>query len=164
MTGVFSGGLVYEYTEEGSKYGVVKIEGDEVEELDDYKALKSAFDKQENPSGDGGYQRESKSSSCPSRSANWEVEDTALPALPSNARRFFEQGAGTGPGLSGPGSQEAGEPSSGNAPPGSGAVTTTAARASPTRASAAAAVRAPAVFTAPLVGALIVLAFGISQS
>lgn len=32
MTGVYSGGLVYEYSEEGSKYGLVKINGNNVEE------------------------------------------------------------------------------------------------------------------------------------
>ncbi|KAI9884547.1 MAG: beta-glucanosyltransferase [Watsoniomyces obsoletus] len=163
MTAVFSGGLVYEYSEEGSDYGVVKINGDDVEELEDYKALKSAFDKQDNPSGDGGYKREGRSSTCPRKSANWEVDDTALPALPANARKYYEQGAGTGVGLGGPGSQEAGEPSSGNAPPGSGAVTTTAAGASPTKKSAGVTIRVPAFFTAPLVGALIMVVLGVSQ-
>ena len=55
MTGVYSGGLVYEYSEEGSKYGLVTIDGDDVTEGDDFTALKTAFAGTTNPSGDGGY-------------------------------------------------------------------------------------------------------------
>lgn len=156
MSSVFSGGLVYEYSMEANGYGVVQINGDSVEELDDFKTLKEAFAKQQDPEGDGDYKEDGEPSQCPPRADNWEVDDTSLPAMPSRARRFLEEGAGEGPGLEGPGSQQAGEPSEGQATPGSGTVTSTATGASKT--GAAAAVHAPSTSIAPIVCAFVVVA------
>ncbi|KAH0558760.1 beta-glucanosyltransferase [Trichoglossum hirsutum] len=111
MTSVFSGGLVYEYSEEGSKYGLVTLNGDSVNENDDFNALKSAFAGQSNPSGDGGYKANGSPSKCPPASADWNVTTDSLPTMPSPAQKYLKSGAGTGPGLSGPGSQSAGTPS-----------------------------------------------------
>lgn len=124
MSSVFSGGLVYEYSEEGSNYGLVKLNGNSVEELDDFKALEEAFSKQsENPSGDGGYKSSGKASDCPAQSANWEVDSSeGLPAMPEPAKKYLNKGAGKGAGLDGPGSQYAGTPSSSTATPGSSTV------------------------------------------
>ena len=158
MTGVFSGGLVYEYSDEGTKYGLVQLNGDSVSELDDYKSLKDAYSKQQNPSGDGGYKSSGKASQCPSKSVNWDVADDTLPANHDKPKNFLKKGAGPGPGLGGSGSQEAGTPSSGDATAGSGAVTSTAASPSGTKKAAATNVRAPEKFTAPLVGALALMA------
>lgn len=155
MSSVFSGGLVYEYSEEDNNYGLVVINGDSIEELDDFQALRQAFADQENPSGDGGYKSNGSPSECPPRGPNWDVEDTALPAMPELARRFLNDGAGRGAGLDGDGSQEAGTASSTTATPGSGAVTSTAASA--TRTSAAGAVRAPDLSLAPIVCAFVVV-------
>jgi len=120
MTPVFSGGLVYEYSEEGTKYGLVKIDGDNVEELPDFDALKDAFAATSNPKGDGGYKSNGNPSKCPPASADWNVTTDALPAIPVLAQKFMNNGAGSGPGLGGPGSQTAGTPSTGfvnGAPP-----------------------------------------------
>lgn len=54
MTSVYSGGLVYEYSEEGSGYGLVKINGDSVTETSDFTALQKELASSK-PSGDGGY-------------------------------------------------------------------------------------------------------------
>lgn len=54
MTGVFSGGLVYEYSEEGNGYGLVTIKGDTVTPNADYTYLSSAYAAATNPSGNGG--------------------------------------------------------------------------------------------------------------
>ncbi|KAH0537679.1 beta-glucanosyltransferase [Glutinoglossum americanum] len=113
MTPVFSGGLVYEYSEEGSKYGLVTINGDSVTEGDDFNALKDAYAATSNPSGDGGYKANGSPSKCPSQSADWNVTTDSLPSIPSPAQKFMTSGAGTGAGLSGPGSQTAGTPSEG---------------------------------------------------
>jgi len=126
MTPVYSGGLVYEYSEEGSKYGLVKIDGNTVTETPDFVALKSAFSKTSNPSGDGGYNAEGGSNECPTKSSNWNVADDSLPAIPTAAAAYMKKGAGKGAGLTGAGSQNAGETSPGTATKGSGAVTATA--------------------------------------
>ncbi|KAL4964862.1 1,3-beta-glucanosyltransferase gel1 [Aspergillus stella-maris] len=122
MTGVYSGGLVYEYSQEPSDYGLVKIKDNKVTDLDDFDTLKKAYAKTANPEGDGGYNKTGGANPCPARNApNWDVssEDT-LPAMPEPAKKYFKNGAGDGPGFSGSGSQTAGTPSSSNTTDGEG--------------------------------------------
>ncbi|KAF1815128.1 hypothetical protein P152DRAFT_391676 [Eremomyces bilateralis CBS 781.70] len=126
MTSVYSGGLVYEYSEEGSKYGLVQINGDEVSNLDDFDILRTALEGASPPDGDAGASTGGEASKCPAKSSSWEVGDDKLPAIPEPAMEYMEKGAGPGPGLSGDGSQNAGTGSSGTATPGSGKVTATA--------------------------------------
>ncbi|KAI1000759.1 1,3-beta-glucanosyltransferase [Podosphaera aphanis] len=126
MTPVYSGGLVYEYTEEGSKYGLVTIKDDTVIEGPDFLALKAAYAKTPNPSGDGGYDASGAASTCPPKSSNWDVADDSLPAIPNAAAAYMTKGAGKGVGLDGAGSQNAGGTSTGTATKGSGSVTATA--------------------------------------
>ncbi|KAF7887582.1 hypothetical protein EAF00_009876 [Botryotinia globosa] len=130
MTAVYSGGLVYEYSEEGSKYGLVKIDGDTVTDKDDFTALKSAFAGTANPTGDGGYSSTNKASDCPAQSSTWNVTSDGLPAIPSGAAELMKKGAGKGAGLTGAGSQNAGGTSTGTASAGSGSVTAVATGAS----------------------------------
>lgn len=156
MTSVYSGGLVYEYSEESSKYGLVKIDGSSVKELDDFNALKTAYAATSNPQGDGGYSQNGAASKCPPKSATWAVDSNALPAIPAPAKKYLTQGAGPGVGLSGKGSQNAGTPSSGTATAGSGAVTATA--SSSTKKGAAGALRAPDVTITPIICGLVVVA------
>ncbi|OQE38411.1 hypothetical protein PENCOP_c008G00490 [Penicillium coprophilum] len=124
MTPVYSGGLVYEYTEGGNKYGLVKIDGDDVKPNKDYKALKASFDETANPKGSGGYNSTGGASGCPVKSKpNWNVDaDALLPAMPAPAKKYLTEGAGKGEGFSGKGSQNAGTKSSGVATQGSGDV------------------------------------------
>ena len=129
MTPVYSGGLVYEYSEEGSGYGLVTISGDSVSEGSSFTALQSEFGSNPAPSDDGGYKMTGTASECPSMSSTWEVKDFSgenLPAIPSGAADYMKNGAGKGPGLTGDGSQNAGGASSGTASAGSGQVTATA--------------------------------------
>ena len=126
MTSVYSGGLVYEYSQEPSKYGLVEVSGSSVTELDDFNSLKTAFANTASPQGDGGYNSTGGASTCPTKnSPNWDVDGDALPAIPDGAKKFMTQGAGTGPGLSGGGSQNAGGESTGTATAGSGQATRT---------------------------------------
>jgi hypothetical protein len=126
MTGVYSGGLVYEYSEEGSKYGLVTINSDgTITEGADFAALKTALAGTANPTGDGGYNSTGGASGCPLHSANWNVTGDSLPAIPSAAAAMMKTGAGKGFGLTGLGSQNAGGASTGTATAGSGSVTAT---------------------------------------
>lgn len=109
MTPVYSGGLVYEFTEASNNYGLVKVNGDHDTTLPDFENLKSAFEKTKNPSGDGGYKKTGSASTCPAKSKDFDVDpNTKLPALPHNAETLMEHGPAKAPGLDGPGSQEAG--------------------------------------------------------
>jgi hypothetical protein len=135
MTGVFSGGLVYEYSEEGNGYGLVTIDGDTVTANADFTYLQSAYAAQANPTGNGGASSTSAATTCPTESADWDVANDDLPAIPAAAEKFMSTGAGTGPGLNGTGSQEAGNSgteSTGTATAGSGTVTETASSSSGT--------------------------------
>lgn len=135
MTGVFSGGLVYEYSQEGNGYGLVTIDGNTVTPNADFTYLQSAYSAQANPTGNGGASSTSAASTCPTESAEWDVANDDLPAIPAVAEKYMTTGAGTGPGLNGTGSQEAGDSeneSTGTATAGSGTVTETASSSSGT--------------------------------
>ncbi|KIW03424.1 uncharacterized protein PV09_05196 [Verruconis gallopava] len=158
MTPVYSGGLVYEYSEESSNYGLVNINGDSVEELDDFAALQKAYSATPAPSGDGGAKSGSSPSQCPAQSQHWEVNDPTgnyLPIMPEGAKKYFSSGAGAGPGNNGnTGSQTAGTPSTGFA---MSDGTTTSSSSSSSKA-AAANVRVPEMTLAPFVAGLVVFA------
>ncbi|KAI3403581.2 gel1 [Candida oxycetoniae] len=87
MSSVFSGGLVYEYSEEQSEYGLVTLDDDKVTTNQDFDNLKSQLNKTSDPSGDGDYLDSSNDNgnNCPSLSDLWnvtsEVPDTPLGAL-----------------------------------------------------------------------------------
>jgi 1,3-beta-glucanosyltransferase GAS5 len=143
MTSVFSGGLVYEYSNEASDYGLVTISGSTVTERDDYSALQAAYKKTPNPSGSGGAKASGTSSTCPTKDANWAVDSDALPAMPAPAKDYLTKGAGKGVGLKGPGSQNAGTESESTASAGSGSVTAVATGAASSSSSSASAAAAP---------------------
>lgn len=159
MTGVYSGGLVYEYSQEPSNYGLVEISGGSVSELPDFAALQSQFAATPNPSGDGGYNSTGGASGCPSYSSpNWLVQGDALPAIPEGAKQYMGKGAGTGPGLTGAGSQNAGGASTGTATAGSGGASQTGSGGSSGTSNAAASLMVPEWSAAPLVcGAIVVM-------
>ncbi|KAG9232472.1 putative 1,3-beta-glucanosyltransferase gel1 [Amylocarpus encephaloides] len=136
MTAVYSGGLVYEYSEEGSKYGLVKVTGTKAAPLPDFTALQSALKKTPAPTGDGGYNSTGGASTCPKKSANWVVEGDSLPAIPSGAVKFLTEGPGKGVGLKGLGSQTAGGESTGFADAGSGTAAGGSAAASTSKSAA----------------------------
>lgn len=125
MSSVYSGGLVYEYSQEDSKYGLVEIDGSSVKELTDFTTLKNAYANATDPSGDGGYKASGSASTCPTKSSSWNVtiSDDQLPAFPSGASDYLKNGAGTGPGLKGDGSQSSGSQETDLAGAGDGAVT-----------------------------------------
>ena len=126
MTNVYSGGLVYQYSEEGSGFGLVTISGNSITEASDFSTLANQLKSNPPPSGDGGYLANGAASTCPTTSDLWQVTaftGSDLPAIPSGAVQYMKNGAGKGPGLNGPGSQNAGGSSVGTASAGSGSGT-----------------------------------------
>ncbi|EDN10749.1 glycolipid-anchored surface protein 5 precursor [Histoplasma mississippiense (nom. inval.)] len=103
MTSVYSGGLVYEYSQEPNNYGLVKLEDGKAVPLKDFDTLKKAFAATKNPDGDGGYNKTGGANPCPKKNApDWDVDGDTLPAIPEPAKQYIRKGAGKGPGLDGP--------------------------------------------------------------
>lgn len=107
MTGVFSGGLVYEWTQEASDYGLVDLTKGNITLLPDYNNLKSEFESNPIPSGDGGYKANGVASTCPPNSTDF-TSWVVLPAIPAAAQVYVEKGAGQPLGFNGPSNQGAG--------------------------------------------------------
>jgi len=124
MTGVYSGGLLYEYAMEANGFGIASISGSTVSELPDFAKFESALSANPAPTGNGGFTSTTNAVACPTKDDTWLVDNTLLPAIPDGTKAYFTAGAGTGPGLTG-GSQDASGTSTGNASPGSGSVTAT---------------------------------------
>ncbi len=93
MIGVFSGGLVYEFTQDVAKYGLVDVAGSTVSTLIDYTNLKSQFSVNPIPSGDGGYKPSGTAAVCPSMNSNF-MATTVLPNIPTAAQTYIANGAG----------------------------------------------------------------------
>lgn len=104
MTSVFSGGLVYEYSEEENKYGLVSIGTDgSITKKDDYDNLKKELSGTTDPSGDAGASSDETASECPDYEAGvWEVKDSNLPSMPKRASSMISSGAGKPLGTNGP--------------------------------------------------------------
>jgi len=126
MTSVYSGGLMYEYTYEENKFGIVTIDDKQKygprKELPEFDNFAKAMAANPAPQGDGGYTPTQKASECPPTDSNWIVEGTLLPKFPADAQKYHTNGAGRGPGLNGPGSQNNGPATHEFAEPGSGAA------------------------------------------
>ncbi|KAF3922421.1 hypothetical protein AA313_de0205120 [Arthrobotrys entomopaga] len=111
MTGVFSGGLVYEFTQEPNNYGLVEVSTDlkSIKKRVDYNNLKEMYEKVPNPSGNGGATTTTgKPSTCPSKVPGvWEA-DCTLPQMPQKAQVYLNNGAGKALGIDGPSNQWSG--------------------------------------------------------
>lgn len=102
MTGVYSGGLAYEYTLEANGYGLVEeTSGGQVEPNDDFDRLMAAYERTPNPSGNGGARRNTNVPDCPPQTREWNVNTERLPVMPEGAQKYMDNGAGKGPGLDG---------------------------------------------------------------
>jgi hypothetical protein len=158
MTSVYSGGLVYEYSQEAANYGLVDLSGSSVSELPDFTALQTAYKGTPNPSGDGGYKTSNPVSNCPPAAANWAVSASLLPVMPAGAQKYFTSGAGAGPGNSGTtGSQNAGTASTGMTGSGTSSSGSASSGSSTASKGAAASMRVPEFSVAPFVCAAVVL-------
>ncbi|CAK9441516.1 uncharacterized protein LODBEIA_P53840 [Lodderomyces beijingensis] len=89
MSSVFSGGLVYEYSEEESNYGLVSLSGNTPQTNDDFDNLQKEFNKTANPRGDGGANSDTSSSgnNCPVKSSLWNVTED-IPDTPGGAIKY----------------------------------------------------------------------------
>lgn len=96
MSSVFSGGVVYEYSEETDKFGLVDISSDgTVTELTDYDNLKSELNETTDPTGDAGYSLDYDASDCPT---DWNFS-TTVPDSPSGFASLCKDGASGGNGF-----------------------------------------------------------------
>lgn len=104
LSSVFSGGLVYEYSEEENKYGLVEISSNgKITTKQDYDNLKSELAKAQNPSGDAGASTSDDPSQCPDYEKGvWEVKGSSIPPMPQRASVFLSSGAGKPLGTDGP--------------------------------------------------------------
>ncbi|QIW96120.1 hypothetical protein AMS68_001638 [Peltaster fructicola] len=160
MSAVYSGGLVYEYSEEANEYGLVSLSGSTVTPNDDFTALQSAYAANPAPSGSAGARTGGGASTCPDASSTWNISPWTgqyLPAMPSGAATYMQNGAGKGPGLVGKGSQEAPGGSTASAVPGSASVTAGSSGAATTSKGAAIALAAGDLGMGPFVCMAVVL-------
>lgn len=83
MTDVWSGGVVYEWTQENNNYGLVKVDSGKAELLTDYNNLQKALAKAK-PKGVNmdAFNEERQAPQCPQHSENWKAS-TDLPPTPS---------------------------------------------------------------------------------
>jgi Glucanosyltransferase len=107
MTPVFSGGLVYEWSQEPSDYGLVDLSNGNITLLQDYQNLKAEFAATPMPSGDGGYKASGSASTCPANGTDF-TSWAVLPAQPEGAQSYIDNGAGKALGYGGPSNQGAG--------------------------------------------------------
>ncbi|UNI20794.1 1,3-beta-glucanosyltransferase [Purpureocillium takamizusanense] len=108
MTGVYSGGLMYEYSVEDNDFGIVTLKGDNVDKSDEFDLYKKALKANPMPTGSGGAATTTHAVDCPTSDAGWNVDPSKVPEMPSQAQKYMKDGAGKGPGLGGDGSQNAG--------------------------------------------------------
>jgi 1,3-beta-glucanosyltransferase GAS5 len=124
MTGVFSGGLVYEWTQETNDYGLVNLSNGNITLLQDYYNLQTQFKNTPIPTGNGGYDPDGPPSQCPPNSTDftsWEV----LPPTPPEAEQYIESGAGQPLGNNGPSNQGQGGSATGPVTAGTNTATGT---------------------------------------
>ncbi|KAJ1938063.1 40S ribosomal protein S27, partial [Linderina macrospora] len=89
MNTVFSGGIMYEYSEEDNDYGIVSVSygNSKLTKTGDYDNLKKTL-AAVNPKGVkmSDYKPAGKESTCPSVGPNWHIKSDVLPPTPSTAR------------------------------------------------------------------------------
>lgn len=126
MSGVYSGGLMYEYSVEENEYGVVNIANDgSIDRIGEFEAFKQALEDNPAPSGLGGAATTTSSRPCPPKGPMWNVNPSMIPVMPSEAQVYMDDGAGEGPGLGLPGSQQ-------NTDSGTASISASEGEASPT--------------------------------
>lgn len=86
MSGVYSGGLLYEYSLEASGYGIVNITNGNAVELAEFDKFGAALKQFPAPTGNGGFVSTTTSQPCPTKDADWLIDSTLLPALPAAAK------------------------------------------------------------------------------
>ena len=87
MTGVFSGGICYEYFEDTNDYGLVSVDGNTVSTLADFNAFSSEMHSATPASTNSGSYTPTNTvgQACPTIDANWQVNSTTLPPTPNEA-------------------------------------------------------------------------------
>ncbi|KAM4058413.1 glucanosyltransferase domain-containing protein [Hirsutella rhossiliensis] len=91
ISNVYSGGLIYEYSTEENKFGIVKphSEGEAIDQSDEFELFKEALSKTPTPTD-----------------SSWNVDPSLVPRMTQQAEKYMKHGAGRSPGFKG-GSQNA---------------------------------------------------------
>lgn len=106
MSSVYSGGLVYEYSEEENHYGLVRVNGDSVDVKEDFNNLKSQLAANPDPTGSAGAETTRQPASCPTyEKGKWDVQNDNPPSMPTDAEYILKHGAGWGLGFDAPDTQ-----------------------------------------------------------
>jgi hypothetical protein len=95
MTGVFSGGLVYEFTEEANHYGLVKVSTSDqsAKTMDDFTSLLAAYKKLENSTIPEGTEITQRPRKCPEEDSSVFEHITANMTLPTTlGQEFIDSG------------------------------------------------------------------------
>jgi hypothetical protein len=84
MSNVFSGGLVFEFTNEKNSYGLTTVNGDDFTKLDDFDVYKKRLSELKlTPANKSSYKPPSSSgTTCPTAGSNWKASND-LPPIPS---------------------------------------------------------------------------------
>lgn len=90
MSNVFSGGLVYEYSNEANNYGLVDLSSDNlsVTTNQDFDNLKKQYASVSLPANNGGYQTGLPVSNCPPQSDTWKASNN-IPDTPKGALKYL---------------------------------------------------------------------------
>lgn len=87
MSPVFSGGIVYQYFQDANKYGLVELNGDDVETLPDFDNLQKQLEAASNPTGAAGASNYTLST-CPSN-FNFSL---SVPSQPAGLTDLIKKG------------------------------------------------------------------------
>lgn len=102
MMDIYSGSLVFEYSNETNGYGVIKVQPDgTILELQGFQLLATALSQTQNSEGDGRYKEQGTFSQCPKPSQLWLPQNNSLPSTPGVAEFYYKNGAGAGKGADG---------------------------------------------------------------
>ncbi|KAF2275975.1 uncharacterized protein EI97DRAFT_433910 [Westerdykella ornata] len=85
MSDVFSGGIVFEYFKDGSKYGLVQLRGDKVKPYPDYTSLSIQLARvAPATTTKSGYIPSNTPPACPAKSDKWKAAAVPLPPHPNS--------------------------------------------------------------------------------
>lgn len=87
MTGVYAGRLLYEYSVEGNRYGIIYIFNDQAGDAPDMKIFEDILAKHPPPTGDGGFVQTTYSVRCTSKDASWLLDNDSLLSILDEAQK-----------------------------------------------------------------------------
>lgn len=90
-TGVYSGGLMFEYTMEENNFGIIEVKNGKVEELPEFGNFASALSKWPMPTAATALHSTTHGVACPTSASLWEVNESLLPKMPQEAEKVRQE-------------------------------------------------------------------------